>query len=152
MNNQKQAKPAFQVRRLQTSDGQNLFKLITQSSLAASAGLRMMASSEMQQWAITNWLAQDYLYGILVQKRLVGLITIFPYQEHGGEVGYFIEPPYQNHQIMTAALGQVLPLQPYQELVAEVAVENLPSQRVLQKNGFQQVERDKARIIYRWTR
>ncbi|WP_295730937.1 GNAT family N-acetyltransferase [uncultured Limosilactobacillus sp.] len=135
MENQQQAKQNISIRRLTVDDQPKLLALLQDRQLAASAGLQLSADSQFQRWVIQNWLIQAELYGIWHGSQLVGVVTIFPYQ-NGGEIGYFIQPSFRHQHIMTMAVGKVLQVTQFRVIRAEVAVNNVASQHVLITNGF----------------
>lgn len=151
MENQQQAKRMMKVRQLKLGDQQALMVLLQDHQLAASAGLRLMTDSKMQQWAVKNWLTNAELFGIWLGQQLVGLVAVFPV-ERGGEIGYFLQPDYWGQGIMTKAVSRVQQLTPQQELVAEVKLANKASQSVLTKTGFTKRGRIGQLITYRWKR
>lgn len=125
----------IQVCLLRQSDLPALNHLYADSQLLAAAGIVIDANPEFRQMVFNNWVRQKFVWGIFSHQLLIGTINLFP-EEKQVEIGYLLTPEYQHHGIMTMAVGQVLQQTHLRPLFAEVRVDNLPSQRVLQKNGF----------------
>ena len=125
----------IQVRLLNQSDLSALNHLYADDQLLAQAGIVIDANPEFRQMVFNNWVKQKFLWGIFSHQLLIGTINLFP-TEGQEEIGYLLMPKYQHHGIMTMAVGEVLQQNNSCPIFAKVRVNNEPSQRVLQKNGF----------------
>jgi RimJ/RimL family protein N-acetyltransferase len=85
---------------------------------------------------------EKFQWIVQIDGKPAGWITlIIGNWEHGlGEVGYALSSPYQSRGLMTEALARLLDdlftNTSLQRIEARCALENLGSQRVLEKNGF----------------
>ena len=85
---------------------------------------------------------QKFQWIVLVDAAPAGWITLVVANwEHGlAEIGYALSTPYQRRGVMPAALAQLLADlfldSPLQRVEARCAVENVASQRVLERLGF----------------
>jgi RimJ/RimL family protein N-acetyltransferase len=85
---------------------------------------------------------QKFQWIVLVDATPAGWITLVVANwEHGlAEIGYALSTPYQRRGLMPAALAQLLADlfldSPLQRVEARCAVENVASQRVLERLGF----------------
>ncbi len=80
---------------------------------------------------------------IEVDGRLVGMINAFP-QEGKACIGYLIAREHWGRGIASEAVRLLLGEVTVRPLFARVPVHNVASQRVLQKNGFEIVERGRS--------
>lgn len=86
---------------------------------------------------------QKYQWVILVGDQPAGWITlVIANWEHGlAEIGYALSTPFQRRGLMAPALRQLLAelfaTTPLARIEARCSVENLASQRVLERTGFQ---------------
>jgi ribosomal-protein-alanine N-acetyltransferase len=105
------------------------------SQLRADVASQRMADLYRGRGEKFQWIVQ-------VEGEAAGWITLVVSNwEHGlAEVGYALSTAFQSHGVMTAALGQLLEdlfaNTGLDRIEARCAVENIPSQRVLEKNGF----------------
>ncbi len=149
MEKQQNLKLIIHAKRLTTKDITEVLKLLNTSEEEKNAGLKLMGNSTVQRWALNNWLTDDELYGIFDDQKLMGIIAIFG-NDDDGELGYFIEPGYQNRHIMTRMLSKVLQRTDYQTLFAQTAIDNRASQQVLENNHFQKENVELTSVQYRW--
>lgn len=90
---------------------------------------------------------------VLVEGEEAGWVTLAIISwEHGlAEIGYALATAYQNQGAMTAALSLLLPdlmlAAGLERLEARCSIENLASQRVLEKLGFQREGRLKSYFL-----
>ena len=86
---------------------------------------------------------QKFQWLILVGDQPAGWVTlVIANWEHGlAEIGYALSTPYQRRGLMVPALRQLLSelfaTTPLARIEARCSVENLASQRVLDRTGFQ---------------
>lgn len=86
---------------------------------------------------------EKFQWIVQVDSQPAGWITLVVSNwEHGlAEVGYALSSPFQNRGLMSEALGQLLEdlfrNSLLERIEARCATENLGSQRVLEKNGFE---------------
>ncbi len=97
--------------------------------------LRGLAQSVRLQVDPAAWMIVD-------RDEVVGLCSITKLFPSPGmvEIGYGVAPKHRGRGVATAAVGALLALAREDERIrtvaAETAVDNSPSQRVLEKNGF----------------
>lgn len=149
MRKREEKNQQIHVRYLEQGDQNDLLALLSDSANAKKAGLQITANPQVRKWAVQQWIRKRTLVGVFNYQQLIGLITVFP-DESIPEVGYFVDPAYENHHVMTFALGQFLEDPPSLNLSAEVAANNVASQHVLENNGFIRVKRSQGLIHYRW--
>lgn len=149
MEKQQNLKLIIHAKRLMAKDTTAVLKLLNTSDAAKKAGLKIMGNTAVQRWALSNWFTDDELYGIFDDQKLIGIIAIFC-NDNNGELGYFIEPVYQNHHIMTRMLSKVLKRTACHTLFAQTAIDNRASQRVLENNHFQKENVELTSVQYRW--
>ncbi len=105
------------------------------SQLRADVASQRMADLYRGRGEKFQWIVQ-------VEGEAGGWITLVVSNwEHGlAEVGYALSDVYQGRGVMSAALAQLLEdlfsNTPLERIEARCAVENVASQRVLEKNGF----------------
>ncbi|MEO8504686.1 MAG: GNAT family N-acetyltransferase [Acidobacteriota bacterium] len=86
---------------------------------------------------------QKFQWLILVEQRPAGWVTLVVANwEHGlAEIGYALSTPYQGRGLMVPALrllvAEIFASSPLARLEARCSIENLASQRVLERVGFQ---------------
>ena len=149
MEKQQNLKLIIHAKRLTAKDIPEVLNLLNTSDAAKNAGLKLMGNSTVQRWALNNWLTDDELYGIFDDQKLIGIIAIFG-NDNDGELGYFIEPGYQNRHIMTRMLSKELQRAAYQTIFAQTTIDNRASQRVLENNHFQKENVELTSVQYRW--
>jgi RimJ/RimL family protein N-acetyltransferase len=98
-----------------------------------------VAARVREKFSPASWL-------IVEGGEVVGLCSITRPPENGEiDIGYGISPSKQNRGIAGRAIGDVVAWAQSAEgvraITAETAAENLPSQRVLRRNGFSEVGR-----------
>ncbi|WP_283579048.1 GNAT family N-acetyltransferase [Limosilactobacillus ingluviei] len=135
MQNQQQAK--LKGRWLAPADLAAVMALLADEALTQAAGLTLAPDPALRQWAVSNWLQEQYLWGLWAGEQLVGMIATFPQAEAEWALGYLLAPAWQGHGLMTAAVATFLRANPTLALVAEVTATNRASQRVLEHNDFQ---------------
>jgi RimJ/RimL family protein N-acetyltransferase len=86
---------------------------------------------------------------ILADGELVGRIDCF-LLEGAPHVGYWIDRAHWGRSIATRAVAALLALEPRRPLHARVAVTNLASIKVLERNGFVQTGTVWAEATPRW--
>ena len=99
------------------------------------------------QW-YTNW---EII--LKSERRTIGGIGFGGYPKDGKtSLGYFIDPRFQGNGYATEAIEALLKWgsenSDLNEITAETPVGNLPSQKVLQKNGFRQFKSDSEIIVW----
>lgn len=110
-------------------------------------------------WRMTHNAAEAiwFTYWVLVNKarnRAIGMAGFKgpPNESHEVEIGYGLQPAYQNQGFMTEAVAGLLEWvftqQPVIVIIAITEKDNLPSQRVLEKLGFLRV--DETETNYTW--
>ena len=80
---------------------------------------------------------------ILYENRVVGSIAKFV-MENKPEITYWIDKEYWGKGIATEALKQLLNIIPDRPIYARVAKDNIGSNRVLEKTGFEIIGEDKG--------
>lgn len=119
--------------------------LLQQPQLLQAAGMDYQPALGL--WGFKMMIQHERIYSIQVNQRVVGLILLSHLYDQSnqiipqiGEVGYCVLPVFQNQGIATQAIHQLLNLSVVQyqmpTLIAEVAVTNHASQRVLVHNHF----------------
>jgi predicted acetyltransferase len=102
--------------------------------------LRTLDEIGCQAWWLTNWPIVK-----IAQNTVIGGITFKgpPNQAGEVEIGYGIADTYRNKGYMTECLRALVRWALHQDgvaaVTAETAKENLPSEAVLRKNGFEHV-------------
>jgi RimJ/RimL family protein N-acetyltransferase len=97
---------------------------------------------------------QSYIFAIAIPE-LVGIISIdnVDWEDKHAEIGYWLAKPYWQKGIMTEAINQITRIAfnklKLHRIQANVFESNLPSQRVLEKNGFHR-EGHLREVIYRY--
>jgi [ribosomal protein S5]-alanine N-acetyltransferase len=82
-----------------------------------------------------------HMQTIHVNDRIVGSIARF-YIEGDAEITYWIDRPYWGQGIGSSALARFLTIELTRPLYGRVAFDNIGSQRVLEKNGFEKIGKD----------
>lgn len=136
------------LRRLNHQDLTELDSLYSHQQLMAAAGLVIDANPEFRRMVFSNWITNDYLWGIFCRQRLIGTINLFP-QEDSLEIGYLLLPKYRQQGIMTKALQQLLTQVRERPIWAKVRRNNLASQGVLKNTGFKQAAEDQEWVRFR---
>jgi RimJ/RimL family protein N-acetyltransferase len=114
-----------------------------QSDPVAVAMAAVKSQNNKQFFARWNRLicsTEIYLRTIDVKDQVAGSICCFPSQGQSC-VGYFLGREYWGQGVATEALRLLLSAVQVRPLQAYVAEHNLASARVLEKNGFQEVDR-----------
>lgn len=101
-----------------------------------------------------KWLSY---FAIIFDKTIVGLIGPKGKPDYNFEIeiGYGISKSYQNKGIMTEAVKafcqHYFKNENVRNMIAVTAIANIPSQKVLLKNGFRTYKTDLEKIHYRLT-
>ena len=147
---------SIKTQRLQIYQGSNddlqaVLKLLKDDELVRLSGLQLPNDQMIRSWAVSNWLSQKQLLLINDQNnQLIGLIGLFSIYADDGQLcskmaalGYLLKKSCWGNEIMTEALANVLPSlaknSEFNLLHADVASENIRSQSLLKKLGFDQV-------------
>jgi [ribosomal protein S5]-alanine N-acetyltransferase len=105
---------------------------------------------DAEDWVAANMEKQqsDQLienYTIRLDGQLIGGVGFMPCsgpRAHSAEIGYWLAAPYRNKGIMTKVVGffsdMLFENYRFRKLIAYAYAENEASQRVLEKNGFEQ--------------
>lgn len=136
------------LRKLQEDDLQSIFAWASDPEVARYLTWNAHESIEITRSILSIWL-QDYenpecyRYGITLKDtgELIGMIDVVGYYHGNPEIGYASARRYWNKGYMSEALGALKNylLESYDVIVIEAAVENIGSNRVIQKNGFELV-------------
>ena len=122
--------------------------LLSDHALALAAGITLVADRNIQIWALNNWLSQQRLWGIWRGHDLIGLISAFPFNEKQTELGYLLRQNEWHKGIMGRAVAAFLKANPDNHWVARVEPQNVASQRILVKCGFQQIAKSATWLEY----
>jgi [ribosomal protein S5]-alanine N-acetyltransferase len=117
-------------------------------------------TAEGQRQRLERQLADEtYSFAILDGEAIAGTINLFRISRDGpgnGLVGYWIDRARNGRGLATGAVGEILPYAfgtlDLQRVEAATLVDNLPSQRVLEKNRFERtgLARNYLRINGEW--
>lgn len=80
---------------------------------------------------------------ILIDGRIVGSIAKFV-MDGDAEITYWIDKRFWGRGIAAAALANFLAIETTRPIYGRAAYDNLGSQKVLEKNGFKKVGKDKG--------
>lgn len=127
----------YRLQQLQESDLSASLALLTMPGLAAAAGMQLSADAKMQQWAVSIWLNQQYLWGIFKADQLVGLIAIFPREDDWQELGYLLVPAVRGQGLMKCAVKSLIAQLKPRKLMAETSRKNAASMAILKAAGFE---------------
>ena len=99
--------------------------------------------------AVAMLMHSVHLLTVRCDGRVVGIITLDRVSADCWELGYLLNRADLGQGIMTTAVGHLLDrLKPGTQLRATVDNDNVASQRVLVKNGFNQVRNDGERGMW----
>ena len=149
-DSQKDACSLIQLRPVRRSDLDAIFVL--QGDAAGNdqaATIPRSRESFDEHWDLVLNDSSAGAYSIIVFDRLVGTIARYRMQSTD-YVGYWIGPDDRGRGVATQALCELLKLHPERPLMARVAVSNAASVQVLQKNGFEIVDRYHAEATDRF--
>ena len=97
--------------------------------------------------------ADKIRYGVYQGDNLVGTINLqnIAEQEGGVEIGYLVAEKYIGRNIATRALMKLMRYAKnnFRYLVADAHVDNIASQRVLEKAGFKKVSKQGNKYYFR---
>lgn len=133
------------------SDGQ-LAKLLANPMIQQGAHL-LFSGSQPSSFEIEFFLQTGCFYGIYEQRcpgKIVGLLFTQSSEfagEEAVELGYLLAPASRGRGIMTEAVRGLI-AQSAQLTIALTDKDNLPSQRVLQRAGFQLVKREADQVLW----
>lgn len=142
--------PRLRLRALQQTDVPVVFRLYSDSRIMRYRGAPVFTVPAEAEVLINQWsgeaLAQTGLrWGIELQenKMLIGTagFTKLNAMNFRAEIGYELDPGYWNRGLMTEALRAITGWCMYElnlhTIEANIAPENAPSKRVLEKLGFE---------------
>lgn len=136
------------VRPVMKGDIEYVQNIFTDKRLVQQAGLVIGLNKELQRWAIQNWIADQQLFGIFIQNKLVGIL-LENLQDGVMDIGYLVHPRWQDQHVMTKALKIFIDRFTNSiKISASVSKNNLPSQRVLLNNHFSIVKQDNGIIFF----
>ncbi|KRL96061.1 GNAT family N-acetyltransferase [Limosilactobacillus equigenerosi] len=124
----------YQLNLLTVADASLVRALLLQDQLGSAMGLVVNDATALQ-WALTNWLKNGTWWGIFKQHHLIGVVVIMLVAEQL-ELSYGLLPAERHRGLMTKAVKQVLAQVAQRPIMAQTTANNLASQRVLQKLGF----------------
>ena len=135
------------LRQLNQDDLASTISLLNIPGLASEAGMYLSDNQAMRSWAISNWLCQHYLWGILKAGRLVGLIAIFPQTDGSKTMGYLLEKSSRGQGLMTRAVKIVMTKLVPGRILAETNINNAASIAILKNVGFQRASYQRENVI-----
>jgi len=132
---------AIALREVRDTDYEALFAIEEEREgnlMAAFTPIEAQRGAFDQRW--TKIMANDRWVKrvIVLGGAVVGSIASFNREEEW-EITYRIGRAWWGRGITTSAVGLFLPLVPQRPLMARAAMDNAPSIRVLEKNGFRHV-------------
>lgn len=86
---------------------------------------------------------------IIYKEKLAGQIVCWKEGKYEQRIGYWIGREFWGRGIASAAVTELLKLVKIRPLFAEVAIHNVGSKRVLEKNGFELLEEGKGISMYK---
>ena len=140
--------PTITLRPMRESDLENLVKYANNPQIEANLSDRMPYPYTMEEGEkfMKEVLSTDphNRMVIALEDQMIGLIGIHPQEDIfqiNGELGYWLGEPYWGQGFMTEAIKQMIPYAfetfDIQRIFARTFGRNVPSQKVLEKAGFQ---------------
>lgn len=150
--------PEIEVTDLRNSDFRDYYAMLKDENLARRTGFEPVTDEHKAQMLFQseNDTNRTFAIRLVSTQQLIGIINVFP--EIGTdfvpnyknvELGYFLASAYQRHGYMPVALHTVL-LSLTDAKIVEATVEksNYPSQKVLQKLGFNKVDTYDDNLVF----
>jgi RimJ/RimL family protein N-acetyltransferase len=150
--------PKIEVTDLRDSDFRDYYLMLRDANLARRTGFEPVLNKHKAQMLFQSENDTNLTFAIRLKatQQLIGIINVFP--EIGTdfapnyknvELGYFLASAYQRHGYMPVALHKVLSSLTEAKIVeATVEKSNYPSQKVLQKLGFQQIDAYDNNLVF----
>ena len=137
----------IKLRSLQMADIKSYYQIVKEPSVARGANFPGVKTLEQAQKMLATDLKSGRSLAIILHRQLIGVVNLYPTIGKGGvpndhrlELGYFMNPVYQNRGYMTDAVNQLIGLversPKVRKLVADVSEDNVASIKVLKRNGF----------------
>lgn len=136
------------LRKLQKDDLHSIFVWASDPEVARYLTWNPHPSIEVTRSVLNVWLkdyenSDVYRYGITLKEtgELIGMIDVVGYHHDDPVIGYASARKYWNNGYMTEALRALKNelLEKFAVIVIEADVNNIGSNRVIQKNGFELV-------------
>ena len=141
--------PRLNLRKLNENDAPAIYKWCKDPEVSKFLTFYPHKSVDETQTVLDHWLEEynnpdTYRYGIELKdgKELIGIIDVVGYHHENPVIGYDLRRDMWNKGYMTEALKAVVDKlfkDGYETIVIEAAVENIGSNRVIEKNGFKKV-------------
>ena len=134
------------LRKLQESDLPDIFEWASDPEVTRFVTWNPHESPEVTKTILNLWLREYddpgcYRYGIELKEtgKLIGMIDVVGYRDGIPEIGYILNRKFWNRGYMSEALAALKRylLEEFDELFIRAACENIASNHVIRKNGFQ---------------
>lgn len=133
------------LRRFQSDDAADVYAYACQPEIGPNAGWKPLESLEQCQAVVTRWHQNPHIFALYEkqQKQVIGSISLYQCFDRAvscRELGYVLNKAYWHQGYMSEAMTKILAYA-FETLdvvivQAKVHEKNLPSQHLLEKNGF----------------
>ncbi len=133
---------------LKVSDKEDMYEYAKDPVIGYGAGWFPHMSLAESEDIIKSMIKSKEVYGIYLKKKLIGTIGIHK-KEKENHLGYALSRKFWGHGYMNEACKAVLKyyFKTHYEIYARTFVENIRSQHVLKKLGFEYIKEEKIEAL-----